>query len=62
MKPVIVQTMIQAAKKRRRMPDSELSAELKQRLANPPRKDRSSAILIGAVILFFVLVALTSSL
>ena len=62
MKPVLVQNLIQAAKKKRARQHPIRTHELPSRPKNtPPQRDRSSLILFGALVLFVVIVALVGS-
>lgn len=62
MKPVLVQNLIQAAKKRRGKPLA-IKTLPEPRLSDrhPAPKDRSSSIIFAGLILFFVIVILTAS-
>lgn len=62
MKPVLVQNLIQAAKKKRgrhQLVETRLEASEADR---PPRgKDRSSSIIVAGLTLFLIVVVLTAS-
>ncbi len=62
MKPVLVQNLIQAAKKKRRKSPYPNVATVSDRSdLRSKRKDRSSSIIIAALILFFIIVFFTTS-
>lgn len=62
MKPVLVQNLIQAAKKKRgRHQPMETRSEASE-VDRPPRgKDRSSSIIVAGLTLFLIVVVLTAS-
>lgn len=61
MKPVIVQTLIQAAKKRRSPKFAPIERSTEDSSHDPRRKDRSSNIVVIALILFIMSVLLFNS-
>jgi hypothetical protein len=62
MKPVLVQNLIQAAKKKRRKPgysDNVIEADVSE--PRPKTKDRSSSIIIAMLVIFVLVAVLTDS-
>jgi len=61
MKPVIIQTLIQVAKKKRSSKFSPIERSTEDYSLGPGRKDRSSNIVVIALVLFIVAVLLFNS-
>jgi hypothetical protein len=62
MKPVLVQNLIQAAKKKRgKLAYSDIASATDKSDGRSKSKDRSSSIILAALLLFLVIVVLTTS-